>query len=89
VRREGYYRRGEVSTLNVIHEVGLSQRGLGFSRAIVLLEDGAEEFSNIHGIVQIRFGKGNIKETFGDVLATIKKRLDVRFSSPPKMLSPP
>jgi predicted nucleotide-binding protein len=58
---------------NVIHEVGLFQGRLGFQRAIVLLESGVTEFSNIHGVNQIRFAKGNIKETFGDVLATIAR----------------
>ena len=59
--------------LNVVHELGLFQGCLGFSRSIVLLEEGAQEFSNIHGVHQIRFTKDNIKETFGDVLATIKR----------------
>lgn len=45
---------------NVIHEVGLFQGRLGFTKAIVLLEEGCKEFSNIGGIVQIRFPKGNI-----------------------------
>jgi predicted nucleotide-binding protein len=45
---------------NVIHEIGLFQGRLGFSKAIVLLEDGCEEFSNINGLTQIRFPKGNI-----------------------------
>jgi hypothetical protein len=58
---------------NVIHEAGLFQGRLGFSRAIILLEEGTEEFSNIHGIQQIRFSKGNIRETFGDVLATLRR----------------
>jgi len=58
---------------NVIHEIGLFQGCLGFKRAIVLLEDGVEEFSNILGINQIRFGKGNIRECFGDVVATIRR----------------
>lgn len=58
---------------NVVHEVGLFQGRLGFSRAIVLLEAGTEEFSNLHGIQQIRFQKGSIRETFGDVLATIRR----------------
>ena len=57
--------------LNVVHELGLFQGRLGFSKAIVLLEEGTQEFSNIHGTHQIRFTKGNIKETFGDVLATL------------------
>ena len=58
---------------NVIHELGLFQGKLSFSRAIVLLEDGTSEFSNIHGIHQIRYTKNNIKETFGEVLATLKR----------------
>ncbi len=56
---------------NVIHEAGLFQGRLGFNRAIVLLEEGTEEFSNIQGIEQIRFSRGNIKETFGDILAVL------------------
>ena len=58
---------------NVIHEAGLFQGRLGFNRAIILLEEGTEEFSNIEGIEQIRFGKKNIKETFGEVLATLRR----------------
>jgi predicted nucleotide-binding protein len=58
---------------NVVHEAGLFQGRLGFARAIVLLEEGVDEFSNIHGIDQIRFDKGRIKETFGEVLATIRR----------------
>lgn len=61
---------------NVIHEVGLFQGKLGFSKAIVLLEKDTEEFSNLFGIQQIRFSKDNIKETFGEVLATIKRELE-------------
>lgn len=57
--------------LNVVHEAGLFQGRLGFNRAIVLLEDGTTEFSNIHGVEQLRFG--NIKEVFGDVLATVRR----------------
>lgn len=60
---------------NVVHEAGLFQGKLGFSRAIILLEDGTEEFSNIHGLQQIRFSKGNIKESFGEVLAVLKREI--------------
>jgi len=63
---------------NVIHELGLFQGRLGFTKAIVLLEDGVKEFSNILGIDQIRFSKNNIRETFGEVLATIKRELESR-----------
>jgi predicted nucleotide-binding protein len=58
---------------NVVHEAGLFQGKLGFSRAIILLEEGTEEFSNIHGIEQIRFSRGNIKETYGEIIATVRR----------------
>jgi hypothetical protein len=58
---------------NVIHETGLFQGRLGFNKAIILLEEGVQEFSNIQGLQQIRFPKGKIIETYGEVLATIKR----------------
>lgn len=58
---------------NVVHETGLFQGSLGFDRAVVLLEKGTNEFSNLHGIQQIRFDPGKIRETFGDVLATLRR----------------
>jgi len=63
---------------NVIHELGLFQGHLGFSRAIALVEEGTEEFSNIHGIQQLRFSKGKIAEIYGDVIATIKREFEIR-----------
>lgn len=54
---------------NVVHEVGLFQGRLGFGRAIVLLEEGCEEFSNIQGLGQIRFPKGNISAKFEEIRA--------------------
>jgi hypothetical protein len=38
-----------------------------------MLEEGTEEFSNVQGVQQIRFSKGKIKETFGEVLATLRR----------------
>lgn len=52
---------------NVIHEVGLFQGRLGMRRAIVLLEEGCAEFSNIGGLSQIRFPKGRISACFEEV----------------------
>lgn len=49
---------------NVIHEIGLFQGRLGFAKAIVLLEDGCKEFSNIHGLAQIRFPREDISARF-------------------------
>lgn len=61
--------------LNVVHEAGLFQGKLGFTRAIVLLEEGCEEFSNIHGLGQIRFPKGNISAVFEDIRAVLEREL--------------
>jgi predicted nucleotide-binding protein len=58
---------------NVVHEVGLFQGRLGFTRAIVLLEEGCEEFSNIHGLGQIRFPKGGISAKFEDIRAVLER----------------
>lgn len=58
---------------NVIHEVGLFQGYLGFNRAIILLEDGCEGFSNIDGLTQIRFPKGRISAAFHDVRRALEK----------------
>jgi len=44
---------------NVIHEVGLFQGRLGLHRAIVMLEEGCSEFSNIIGLSQVRFPQGH------------------------------
>ncbi len=59
--------------MNVIHEVGLFQGRLGFERAIVLLEDGCEEFTNIHGLGQIRFPKGHISAIFENMRAVLER----------------
>ena len=56
-----------IARQNVIHEAGLFQGRLGFNRAIVVLEQGCEEFSNIAGLGQLRFPKGDIKSKFEDI----------------------
>jgi predicted nucleotide-binding protein len=59
--------------MNVIHEAGLFQGRLGFSRAIIMLEEGCEEFSNIAGLGQVRFPRGNIKAAFHDVQLILER----------------
>lgn len=59
--------------MNVIHEAGLFQGRLGFTKAIILLEEGCEEFSNIHGLGHIRFPKGKIKEVFEDIRQVLER----------------
>ena len=58
---------------NVVHEAGLFQGHLGFTRAIMIVEKGVEDFSNISSIEQIRFSQGNIQEAFGDIVATLNR----------------
>lgn len=52
---------------NVTHEVGLFQGRLGWTKAIVLLEDGCEEFSNIEGLGQVRYPKGNLDAALEEI----------------------
>lgn len=59
--------------LNVVHEAGLFQGRLGFTRAIILLQEGCEEFSNIHGLSQIRFPEGKIETTFEQVRRVLER----------------
>lgn len=58
---------------NVVHEAGLFQGRLTFRKAIVLLEDGCTEFSNIHGLGQIRFPKGQIESSFEEVRKVLER----------------
>jgi hypothetical protein len=67
---------------NVVHEVGLFQGRLGFTRAIVLLEEGCEDFSNIHGLGQVRFPGGNIAAAFENVRAILEREGLVTPSGP-------
>ena len=59
--------------MNVVHEAGLFQGRLGFTRAIVLVEEGCEGFSNIEGLGQIRFPKGNIAAIFDEVRRVLER----------------
>lgn len=59
--------------LNVVHEAGLFQGRLGFEKAIILLEEGCEEFSNINGLGQIRFKNGEINAVFEDVRQILER----------------
>jgi hypothetical protein len=59
--------------MNVVHEAGLFQGRLGFTQAIVMIEEGCEEFSNIAGLGQIRFPKNDIKAAFHDVQLILER----------------
>ena len=52
---------------NVVHEAGLFQGRLGFNRAIVFVEDSCNVFSNIEGLGQLRFPRGQIETQFEEL----------------------
>lgn len=58
---------------NVIHEAGLFQGRLGWRKAIILLEEGCDEFSNIVGLGQIRFARGQIQSCFEEVRRVLER----------------
>jgi predicted nucleotide-binding protein len=68
----------KMARANVIHEVGLFQGRLGFEKAIVLLEEGCGEFSNITGIGQIRFRQGDISSSFEEVRRVLEREEIIR-----------
>jgi Predicted nucleotide-binding protein containing TIR-like domain len=70
---------------NVVHEIGLFQGRLGFPRAIILKENGAEEFSNVKGLTYIPFKKGGIAEAFPEIdRALVRERVISTPVSTPK-----
>lgn len=60
---------------NVIHEIGLFQGRLGFDKAIILLEEGCSEFSNIAGLGHVRFPRDRIEACFEEIRNIVKHRL--------------
>jgi hypothetical protein len=87
---EDEQRDGKVNArLNVIHEVGLFQGKLGFKKAIILLEEGCEEFSNIHGLGQIRFPKGDIQAKFEEIRQVLEREYIVQPSGADRALYRP
>jgi predicted nucleotide-binding protein len=58
---------------NVVHEAGLFQGRLGFTKAILLVEEGCGEPSNIHGLGQVRFPRNRIEATFEEVRRLLER----------------
>lgn len=46
---------------------------LGFERAIILLEEGCAQFSNIHGLTHIAFPKGNLEPAFEKIRQVLER----------------
>jgi predicted nucleotide-binding protein len=58
---------------NVVHEIGLFQGRHGFERAIVLVEEGCVAFSNLTGLTQIRFPRGDILARSEEVRGVLER----------------
>lgn len=58
---------------NVIHEVGLFQSRLGFKRAILLKQEGVEDFTNIAGLQFIPFTENRIEQTFYELSRVLRR----------------
>ena len=64
---------GKRARQNVIHEAGLFQGVLGFQRAVMLVQKGAEEFSNVAGLQYIEFEKDKIENCFWELQRVLKR----------------
>jgi predicted nucleotide-binding protein len=62
---------------NVVHEAGLFQGELGFERAVMLVQSGIEEFSNVNGLRYIFFNGNNIAATFKELKRALAPLRDV------------
>lgn len=58
---------------NVVHEAGLFQGRLGFKRAILLVQDGIEEFTNVAGLQYVAFTNDNIEQSFYELQRVLKR----------------
>jgi hypothetical protein len=58
---------------NVIHEAGLFQGRLGFRRAVLLVQDGVEGFSNVAGLQHIPFSGENVAQAFYELGRALKR----------------
>jgi predicted nucleotide-binding protein len=61
--------------LNVVHEAGLFQGKLGFRKAILFLEEGCQDFSNVRGLTHIPFPKGKIEAQFHEATKVLKREM--------------
>ena len=59
--------------LNLVHEAGIFECRIGFGNTTLLLDQGVQGLSHMHGIAQLRFPAGNIAEAFGEVSAALMR----------------
>jgi hypothetical protein len=65
---------------NVVHEAGLFQGRLGFKKAVMLVQEGIEEFSNVDGLQVIQFTKEDIEHTFYELQRALEREKQIKYS---------
>jgi hypothetical protein len=68
---------GKRARQNVVHEAGLFQGRLGFKRAVLLMQEGIEEFSNVAGLQHIPFSGQNVEQTFYELRRVLKRERQI------------
>jgi hypothetical protein len=63
---------------NVIHEAGLFQGRLGFKRAVILMQEGTESFTNVAGPQHIPFTSEKIEQAFYDLRRVLAREGQVQ-----------
>lgn len=58
---------------NVVHEAGLFQGRLGFRKAVLLIQEGLEDFTNVDGLQHIPFVADRIDQTFYELQRVLKR----------------
>lgn len=58
---------------NVVHEAGLFQGRLGFKKAVILRQDGLDDFTNVAGLQHIGFSGEQIEQSFYEVQRVLKR----------------
>lgn len=64
---------GKRARQNVVHEAGLFQGRLGFKKAVLLIQEGLESFSNIAGLQHIPFSGDHIEQAFYPLHRVLKR----------------
>lgn len=62
---------------NVVHEAGLFQGRLGFRRAVLLVQDGVEGFSNVAGLQHLPFAGENVEQTFYELRRVLQRERQI------------
>jgi predicted nucleotide-binding protein len=62
---------------NVIHEAGLFQGRLGFRKAILLRQEGLEDFTNVDGLQYIGFSGERIEQTFYELERVLRREKQI------------